>query len=246
MARAKPPLDYDPRAFPPVAVTVDMIVLTICDRELQVVVVQRGEEPYNGRWALPGGFVRPDESLNEAAIRELREETALRERSLEQLGAYGDPGRDPRMRVVTVAYLAIVPSIGPITAGTDASEAELVSVSSILAPRSKFPLAFDHRDILKDGVEQARSKLETTTLATAFVEREFTLTDLRAVYEIAWGESLDPGNFRRKVLSTPGFVVPTGERAQPGPEGGKPPDIYRAGAASSLDPPLRRPATRRP
>jgi 8-oxo-dGTP diphosphatase len=232
---------YDPGAFPAVAVTVDMVVLTIRDGELQAVLVERGEEPFRGRWALPGGFIRPDETLDQAATRELREETGLRERSLEQLGAYGDPDRDPRMRIVTVAYLAIVPTLGSIIAGSDASAAQLVPVRQSLGRRPKYRLAFDHRAILDAGVERAREKLETTSIATAFVGREFTLSELRAVYEAAWGLPLDPGNFRRKVLATPGFVVPTGERGKPGPGGGKPPEIYRAGSTAKLDPPLRRP-----
>jgi 8-oxo-dGTP diphosphatase len=236
--------NYDPRAYPPFAVTVDMIVLTIADEQLQVVLIERGAPPFEGSWALPGGFVREDESLDDAAARELTEETGVRAaRHLEQFGTYGDPDRDPRMRVVSVAYVAILPEIGAIAATTDARDAELVPVDEVLGRRPARQLAFDHKSILKDAVEAARTKLETTSIATAFVEREFTLTDLRVVYETIWGEPLDPGNFRRKVLSTPGFVTPTGYRAQPGPEGGKPPDLYRAGrtALAELDPPMRRP-----
>ncbi len=229
---------YDPDTFPRFAVTVDMVVLTIEDGELLVVLVERGEEPYQGAWALPGGFVRPEENLPKAASRELREETGVQAAPyLEQLGAYGDPNRDPRMRVVTVAYLAVLPSLGHIKAGTDARHAQLVPVRTSL----RRGLAFDHKRILRDGVEEARVKLETTSLATAFVTKEFTLSDLRAVYETVWGVPLDPGNFRRKVLNTPGFVIPTGRRATPGPEGGKPPDTYTAGTKARLDPPLRRP-----
>jgi 8-oxo-dGTP diphosphatase len=224
-----------------VAVTVDIVVLTIQDGELQVLLVQRGAEPFEGDWALPGGFIRPDESLDAAANRELREETAVRVAHLEQLGAYGDPDRDPRMRVVTVAYLAVLPALGPIAAGTDARNAALVPAARALGRSTKYRLAFDHKVILSDGVERARSKLEYTSIATAFVGKEFTLSDLRTVYEITWGETLDPGNFRRKVLSTPGFVTATGRRATPGPEGGKPPETYRAGALARLDPPMHRP-----
>lgn len=239
---ARAPKGYDPRAFPPVAVTVDIAVFTLVDGDLHVLLIERGAEPYIGSWALPGGFIRPDETLDEAAARELQEETGVGAAAhLEQVRTYGDPGRDPRMRVVTVAYMAIMPHMPPIAAGTDARHAALAPVTQVFGRRPKYKLAFDHRRILEDSVEHARAKLETTSIATAFVAKEFTLSDLRSVYEAAWGQELDPGNFRRKVLSTPGFVIPTGRRAQPGPEGGKPPDTYRAGTTVKLDPPLRRP-----
>ena len=251
--RAGPPSGYDPSAFPPFAVTVDIIVLTITDAKLQVLLTERGAAPYVGSWALPGGFVRVDEGLDEAAARELTEETGVRAaKHLEQFGSYGDPGRDPRMRVVSVAYLAILPNVGPIAAATDARNAELVPIGHLLPVRQvlgRHPsreLAFDHKAILRDAVERARTKLESTSIATAFLPREFTLTELRGVYEIVWAEELDPGNFRRKVLATPGFVVATGFQAQPGPEGGKPADLYKAGTSglAELDPPLRRPSRR--
>jgi len=242
MARTPRPVGYDPRRYEPVAITVDMVVFTIRDKRLWVLLVQRGAKPFEGRWALPGGFVRPGETLSDAAARELREETSVEAAStLQQFGAYGDPDRDPRMRVVTIAFLAVVPVLGPVAAGTDARRAELHPVDEIIRPRSRVRFAFDHRQIFDDGLERARRELEATSLATAFVEKQFTLSDLRAVYEAVWGHDLDPGNFRRKVLSTPGFVVPVGKRAQPGAEGGKPPELYRAGGNALLDPPLRRP-----
>jgi 8-oxo-dGTP diphosphatase len=240
--KRRKPDGYDPRAYPAVAVTVDMVVLTIAGDALSVVVVERGEEPYRGRLALPGGFIRPDETLDAAAARELAEETGVGAAAhLEQLRAYGDPDRDPRMRVVTVAYLAVVRAVGPLRAGTDAAAAGLVPVAEVLGPRPRRRLAFDHRRILADGVEAARARLESTSLATAFVGPEFTLSELRRVYEAAWGRRLDPGNFRRKVLSTPGLVVGTGASARPGPSGGKPAETYRRGPAERLDPPLHRP-----
>jgi 8-oxo-dGTP diphosphatase len=235
--------DYDPRAYPAVAVTVDVIVLTLVEGELRVVLVQRGEEPFAGEWALPGGFIRADETLDEAAARELREETALRRVApfLDQVGAYGDPDRDPRMRVVTVSYLAIVPNLPAVRAGSDARRVELVPVRRALGRGARHRLAFDHRTILADAVETARHRLETTSIATSFLAREFTLTELRRVYEAMWDCTLDPGNFRRKVLATREFVEATGEYAAPGPEGGKPPELFRAGKGARLDPPLRRP-----
>jgi 8-oxo-dGTP diphosphatase len=231
-------LTYDPRGYSPVAVTVDLVVLTIRDDELEVLLVRRGDEPFVGELALPGGFIRPDEGLRQAAVRELAEETRLTVGAahLEQLASYGDPGRDPRMRVVTVAYLALVPQMPLPLAGTDAAEASWIAVGSVL---DGGVLAFDHQQILADGVERARAKLEYTPLAAAFCPPEFTIAHLRRVYEIVWDTSLDPRNFHRKVTGTPGFVDPAGT-ATAG-DRGRPAQIYRSGPARQLHPPLLRP-----
>ncbi len=233
--------NYDPREFPPVAVTVDVVVLTIRDGELHVLLVRRGAEPHRGAWALPGGFVRPDEGLRGAAVRELAEEAGLGPDvagvHLEQLGSYGAPGRDPRMRVITVAYLSFAPELPLPVAGTDAAEAAWLPVGSLDR------LAFDHDHILADGVERARSKIEYAPLATAFVGPEFTIAELRSVYEAVWGDRLHPGNFHRKVLSVPGFVESVGATtAHGGPRGGPRARLYRAGDARLLHPALLRPS----
>lgn len=244
-AEAAPP-GYDPDDYPRVAVTVDVVVLTILDGELRALLVQRGEPPYARRWALPGGFIRPDETLDEAAARELVEETGVDAAAhLEQVGAYGDPGRDPRMRVVTVAYLAVLRDVGRLVAGTDAANAELVAVADVLGAKPKRRLAFDHRHILADAVEQARQALESTSLATAFVGPTFTMSQLREVYEAVWDTELDPGNFRRKILANEDLVTPASGRAAPGPEGGKPASLYTAPPRRPVAPlssPFRRPA----
>ncbi|MEV6495402.1 NUDIX domain-containing protein, partial [Actinoplanes sp. NPDC051633] len=188
-------------------------------------------------------FVR-DETLDDAALRELAEETGLRpgedvleQVHLEQLRTYGDPGRDPRMRVVSVAYLAFAPSLPAPGAGSDAAGAFWQPVDEA------GELAFDHAAILADGLDRARSKLEYTPLATAFVGSEFTISELRAVYAAVWGEDLHAGNFHRKVLSVPGFVESTGETAARGGERGGPrARLYRAGDARLLHPALLRPA----
>jgi 8-oxo-dGTP diphosphatase len=254
--------EYDPRAFDPVAVTVDVVALTIRDGALHVLLVERGEHPYRGRWALPGGFVkvhtdtrgnRTEEDLHEAALRELSEETGddLRRVYLEQLATYGAPGRDPRMRVISVAYLAFAPELPDPRAGSDASAASWVPADSLgLAdgvdtqrPGTTRKLAFDHARILADGVERARSKLEYTPLATAFVGEEFTISELRAVYETVWGEPLHAGNFHRKVLSVPGFVESTGTTTERGgARGGPRARLYRRGDARLLHPALLRPS----
>jgi 8-oxo-dGTP diphosphatase len=221
------------------AVTVDLVLLTIRQGALQALLIRRGIPPFQDRWALPGGFVLPDEDLDEAAGRELREETGLDPRAghLEQLSTYGTPGRDPRGRVVTVAYLALLPDLPAPTAGSDASGAEW-------RPVTPGGLAFDHDRILADGVERARSKLEYTPLATAFCPPEFTVADLRTVYETVWQTTLDPRNFHRKVTSAEGFVEPTGNTASR--DRGRPAQLFRRGPATLLHPPLLRPSGRRP
>lgn len=223
------------------SVTVDLVILTIRDGDLAVLVVQRGSEPFAGRWALPGGFVEPDETLVEAARRELEEETSVRveEARLEQLASYGDPDRDPRGRVVSVAWLAVVPQGTDPTAGSDASEAQWRPVDGLLGDTD---LAFDHHLILADGVERARAKLEYTALATTFVAPEFTIAELRSVYEVVWGVALDAANFHRNVTGA-GFLEPTGEVVQRGP--GRPAALYRhVHGADELYPPLTRSALR--
>jgi 8-oxo-dGTP diphosphatase len=239
---ARRPAGHDLGDHPHFAVTVDVIVLTIDEGQLKVLLVKRGQDPYKGRWAIPGGFVHENENFRDAAERELVEETAIHIAAthLEQLHTYGEPDRDPRMRVVTVGYLALVPALEAPKAGTNARCADLVPVSNILGSLLPGHLAFDHDVILRDAVDQARTMLETCSVATAFVQEPFSLSQLRAVYEIIWSQRVDTGNFRRKVLSTPGFVVRTGERGTPRRGGGKPPDLYRAGDKVRLDPPIRR------
>jgi len=220
------------------AVTVDLVVLTIREEQLCVLAVRRGAPPYRGRWALPGGFVRQEEGLVEAATRELAEETGLRELPvhLEQLATYGAPKRDPRKRVVSVAYLAFAAQLPEPAAGTDAADARWHPVEQLLSRSSG--LAFDHDRILADGLERARAKLEYSPLATAFCADDFTVAELRRVYEVVWGTSLDPRNFHRKVTGAPGFLVPTGRRTTR--NGGRPAQLYRRGAATLLNPPITR------
>lgn len=229
---------YDPRAFAPVAVTVDVVALTIRDGVLHVLLVERGEHPFAGQLALPGGFVRATETLDEAARREFAEEAGddLARIHLEQLGSFGDPGRDPRMRVFSVAYLAFGPALPDPVAGGDARSASWVPVDEVHG------LAFDHDAILATGLERARSKLEYTPLATAFVDSEFTISELRNVYAAVWGEQLHAANFHRKVLSVPGFLESTGTTTERGGERGGPRSrLYRAGDARLLHPALLRP-----
>lgn len=222
---------------PPFAVTVDIVILTIRRDRLCALLVRRGGPPFEGRLALPGGFVDVEESLESAARRELGEETGvdIADAHLEQLASYGEPDRDPRMRTVSVAWLGVLPDLPEPTAGTDAADATWVPVDDVLAGE---PLAFDHRQILEDGVERARAKLEYSALGTAFCPPQFTVGELRRVYEIVWGVTLDPGNFHRKVTGTAGFVEATGEHTTRG--GGRPATLYRPGPAEHLHPALMR------
>ncbi|SDN90233.1 8-oxo-dGTP diphosphatase [Lentzea jiangxiensis] len=223
---------YSPSDFPPFAVTVDLVVLTVRADALCALLVRRGEAPFRGRWALPGGFVQVTESVDAAAARELVEETGVSGLHLEQLGTYGEPRRDPRMRVVSVAYLALAPDLPVPVAGTDAAAASWVPVAEVSS------LAFDHSVILGDGVERARAKLEYTSLGTEFCPAEFTVAELRRVYEVVWGVSLDARNFHRKVTGVEGLLEATGRSTSR--DGGRPAALYRRGAASVLHPPLVR------
>jgi len=255
---------YHPADFPVFAVTVDMALFTVRAGVLCTLLVQRAEHPYLGYWALPGGFVRAGESVEAAARRELAEETGTPFAGhLEQLRTYGDPGRDPRMRVVSVAHVALAPDLPDPVAGGDAGSARWWAAEDMRVPGgtgvpgapdagapdaggadAEVPeLAFDHGQIVADALERVRAKLEYTTLATCFVSEPFTLAELRRVYLAVWGSAPDLGNFRRKVLGTAGFVVPAERSPDPaaGLAGGRPPLLYRRGSASALRPPMLRP-----
>ncbi|TLW91426.1 NUDIX hydrolase [Saccharomonospora piscinae] len=225
---------------PPVLIAVDLVILTLRSNQLHVLLVQRGIEPFRGAPALPGGFLNNDgEDIAVAAARELKEEADLEASRLhlEQLGAYGKPDRDPRGRVLSIAYLAIAPGLPEPVAGTDAAAATWTPVEPVLSGR--LTLAFDHQQIVLDGVERARTKLEHSALATAFCEDEFTIAELQRVYEAVWGLRLDPRNFYRKVQRTDGFIVPAGSNRRT--TNGRPARLFSAGPRTVLHPPIARP-----
>src|SRR6266581_2227064 len=201
---------------PRVAVSVDLVILTVRADQLSVLAWRRHAEPHLGRWALPGGFIRLDEDLPATATRVLAERAGLPDAPghLEQLQTYGYPDRDPRARVVSVAYLGLAP---------DQPRMSWQPVDELAE------MAFDHLRILQDGVERARAKLEYTTLGAAFCRDTFTVAELRRVYEIVWGTSLDPRNFHRKVTGAERFLIPTG--ASTARDGGRPARLYRRGPA---------------
>jgi len=202
--------EYRPGDYPRPSVAVDLVIFTVIDKELRVLLVQRKEHPFKARWSLPGGFVRvkddrkdQGEDLDAAAVRELHEETGLASSAagrifLDQVRTFGRPGRDPRMRVISVAYYALVrPTLVPlIRAGGDVSEAKWFAVSEVTDDL----LAFDHREILDAAVARARAELDRTTIAFELVPETFTIQELRTVHEAIRGETLDPGNFRKKFL----------------------------------------------
>jgi 8-oxo-dGTP diphosphatase len=174
-------------------ITVDVVIFTIREGRLSVLLVRRGVPPFKGAWAIPGGFVLPDEPLDVAARRELEEETGIRKVYLEQLYTFGDPGRDPRGRVVTVAYFALVAAEQTPQAGSDAAEAAWWPMDALPTP------AFDHGTILSYALERLRNKLEYTTVGFQLLPDRFTFGELQAVYEAILGRPLDKRNFRRKI-----------------------------------------------
>jgi 8-oxo-dGTP diphosphatase len=224
--------------YPFVYLTADVVAFALRpDTGLSVLLVRRAGPPYKGRWAFPGGFVDEGEDIERAARRELREETGLRGRwlQLRQLGAYGAPRRDPRHRVVSVAWLTAVPWNVDPTAGDDAAAAEWLPVEGLTRSRR---LAFDHATILAGGLERLRNDLQHTSLGLSFLSEEFTVAELRAVYEAVWGHPLDPGNFQRKVTGVRGLLEGTGFRTDGAR--GRPATLYRAGPATGISPPLLR------
>jgi 8-oxo-dGTP diphosphatase len=241
-----PELPAAPALFP---VTVDVVALTVRNDVLNVLLITRLIDPFRGMLALPGGFVLPGEDLATAASRELAEETGVDRvpGHLEQLASYGPKGRDPRGDVLTVAHLLLAPDFPVLSAGSDAEHAAWYPVTQVLD--GGLELAFDHRRSLGDALERAKSKLEYSPLGAAFCGEEFTIAQLRAVYEAVWGTRLDPRNFHRKATGTPGFLEDTG-RMTAG-EAGRPAALFRlveaarpaAGQPSRavLNPPLMRP-----
>ena len=219
---------------PRIAVTVDLVILTVRDQQLSALVWRRAAGPFPGRWALAGGFIRLEEDLSSAAARVLAQRAGLAGAPvhLEQLRTYGYPDRDPRQRVVSVAYLGIAPDLPAPTQ----AQMSWQPVSSLAASAV---MAFDHARILRDGVERARAKLEYTTLGAAFCPDEFTVAELRRVYEIVWGTALDPRNFHRKVTGAEHFLLATGTSTAR--DGGRPARLYERGPAELLHPPMLRP-----
>ncbi|HYK85586.1 MAG TPA: NUDIX domain-containing protein [Ktedonobacteraceae bacterium] len=211
---------YDASKYERPSVTVDVVMMSLRQRDLQVLLIKRRSWPYEGMWAIPGGFVNIDESLETAAKRELQEETGVQDVYLEQLYTFGDPGRDPRTRVITVVYFALLDSARlQVKAADDAVDVGWFSVYQL--PQ----LAFDHEKILHYALERLRGKLDYTTIAFSLLPERFTLRELQRVYEIILHKkNLDKRNFRKKILST-GILEDTGDKKMEGTH--RPARLYR-------------------
>lgn len=210
---------YDPSHYERPSVTVDVVMMSVRQGDLQVLLIKRRSWPFEGMWAIPGGFVNMNESLETAAKRELREETGVEDVYLEQLYTFGDPGRDPRTRVITVVYFALLDSERlQVRATDDAMDVSWFPVYQLPA------LAFDHAKILQYALERLRGKLEYTTIAFSLLPEQFTLRELQRVYEIILHRRLDKRNFRKKVLST-GILEDTGAKKMEGTH--RPARLYR-------------------
>ncbi len=220
------------------AVAVDVAAMAIEDGRLTLLLVEPDDSAQAGRWSLPGRRVRDDESLDATALRALSELIGSDEPAilLEQLRTYGSLARDPHARVVSVAYLGL--SARPLEPSASRRTTVVPAAEAAAWPADRY--AYDHGAMVTDALERLRAKLEYTSLATALLEEPFTLGELRHVYEAVWDVTLDPANFRRKVVSTPGLVAPAEGTALPGPSGGRPARRYRSGGASRLHPAMLR------
>ena len=199
-------IDFNDRKCP--AITVDVAIFTVIGGDLKILLIKRAIEPFKGCWALPGGFVMMNESLEDAAKRELMEETGVRNVYLEQLYTFGDIGRDPRTRVITVSYFALINPNGiNLASTTDASEARWFPAYSL--PK----LAFDHDKIAKYALQRLKWKMEYTTVAFSLLPRKFTLGELQKVYETIFNRTFDKRNFRKKILSL-GLIEKTREKRE--------------------------------
>lgn len=219
------PSTYDPARFDRPSVTVDVVLFAFRDQDLQVLLVRRKKWPYQDYWAIPGGFIQMDESLEQSALRELQEETGVDDVYLEQLYTFGDPGRDPRTRIISVAYFALVGAdqARQVQGSDDAAEARWWPMADLP------PLAFDHDRILRYAHQRLRWKLEYTALGFLLLPETFTLSELQEVYQVVLGEQLDKRNFRRKILST-GVLEETAAYREGGSH--RPARLYRFTAAA--------------
>jgi 8-oxo-dGTP diphosphatase len=213
--------------YPHPAVAADLAIFTLQANQLHVLLVERARDPFKGSWALPGGFVRMHEDLPAAAARELEEETGVAGAYLEQVGAFGSPERDPRERVISVAFFAIIPSDAiHLKSGGDAAAAGWWPVNDL--PN----LAFDHQDILEQAGLRLREKVRRSPIALRFLAPEFTLTELQQVHEAILGQELDKRNFRKWLSSLP-YLRATGRTRRGGQH--RPAELYRGTPAAFVD-----------
>ena len=215
---------YDVSKYERPSVTVDVLMMSLRQRDLQILLIKRRSWPFEGMWAIPGGFVNRDEFLETAAKRELQEETGVQDVYLEQLYTFGNPDRDPRTRVITVVYFALLDSERlQVEAASDASDVGWFSVYDLPA------LAFDHEKIIHYALSRLRGKLDYTTIAFNLLPEQFTLRELQRVYEIILHKRLDKRNFREKILAT-GILEDTGVKKMEGTH--RPARLYRFNPAA--------------
>lgn len=211
--------EFDASKHEKPSVAVDILLFTIAGGQLEILLVQRGLDPFKGQWALPGGFVRMNESLEDAAKRELEEETGVKNIYMEQLFTFGSPKRDPRTRVISITYMALATRTGwSLKASGDANQTQFFSTSAL--PE----LAFDHMQIYKYGLDRLRSKLGYTNISFGLLPDQFTLTDMQNVYEIILNKKLDKRNFRKKMLSMD-ILATVGKKSSGGAH--RPAELYR-------------------
>lgn len=233
---------YDLGKYAPKGLTADLCIFTIRDEKLSILLIRRGGHPEKGKLALPGGFVNNDETVEQAAHRELLEETNVEVGAgfLEQLQTYSGPDRDPRGYITSVAYVALIPEVMDPVAADDAAEAKFLPVYEVLSDPDQYELGFDHHKIITDAVARVQAKLEYSPIATAFIkDDEITVSELRNVYEIVLNTELNRSNFRRKVRSIKGWLTPTGEKKTPEIKGGRLSDTYKVNDIDIIYPPLR-------
>jgi len=210
---------YDVSKYDKPSVAVDILLFTIEDGELKLLLVKRNEEPFKNCWALPGGFIKMNESLESAAARELEEETGVKNIYMEQLFSFGEPKRDPRTRVISITYMALATKTDwALKASGDADQTQFFATSEL--PK----LAFDHLKIYKYGLERLRSKLGYTNISFGLLPDHFTLTEMQNVYEVILDKKLDKRNFRKKILSM-NLLVPLGKKSYGGAH--RPAELYR-------------------
>lgn len=182
--------------YPQPSVTVDLVVFTIKDNMLKILLIKRDVEPFKGTWAIPGGFVKMEESLEDAAKRKLEEETGVKDVYMEQLYTFGEQERDPRGRVITIAYIALINSENVKLSSTiDVSDVQWFSIKKLP------PLAFDHRNILDYAIKRLKWKFEYTTVAFSLLPKKFSIGEIQKMYEIVFDRKFDKRNFAKKILS---------------------------------------------
>ena len=196
--------------YPHPSVTTDCVIFGFDGGKLKVLLVERGLEPYKGRWAFPGGFVKMDESCEEGALRELEEETALKDTYVQQFHTYSDPNRDPRERVITVAFFALV-RIQEVEAGDDANKAQWFAIDEV--PQ----LAFDHDVILRDALKRLRERIHFQPIGFELLPEKFTMRQLQNLYEAILDVHFDRGNFSKKMLHF-NILTPLEETVRPTPK----------------------------